>query len=379
MPRRSSLLFKRVSTWAFKRLTLIFALCLFLDVFHRSEAQEIVNVFAWIGSLPDKVIKDFEKETNIKVNLDVYSGNDVLEAQLLMGASKYDVIFPTARPIGKNHVEANLYLKLDHSKLPNLKNLDQKFIDLFLDYDPKADYVLPFSWGFVGFAYNEELIKKIDPKAPIDSWGMFFEESVVHKFKKCGVSLLEEGQDVFPYVMQYLGLNPNEFSLKNLERAYEHMQTIRPYIKQFNSYQSLAALVNGELCLVQGVNCDIARFQRVAMQKKTPMRVKFVYPKEGTFLWCDVIAIPRTSKNPDNAHKFINYLLDGKVGARITAKTLAASANKEARRYIKKEILENPIIYPTEEHLHKMMVEGIPTRQYERKSNRYWLQLRMAY
>ncbi len=38
-------------------------------------------------------------------------------------------------------------------------------------------------------------------------------------------------------------------------------------------------------------------------------------PTEGSLLWQDTMAIPKGAPHPDNAHAFMNFVLDAEVGA----------------------------------------------------------------
>ena len=48
----------------------------------------------------------------------------------------------------------------------------------------------------------------------------------------------------------------------------------------------------------------------------------------------------------DLAEKFINYLLDGKIGAQLSSYTQFASPNKAALPFLPDAVRGNPVIYP---------------------------------
>ena len=62
-----------------------------------------------------------------------------------------------------------------------------------------------------------------------------------------------------------------------------------------------------------------------------------VFPKEGPVLWVDTLAIPKTSKNPDGAHKLINYLLGAKAAEKLTLAIGYPTANLEAKKSASKK------------------------------------------
>ncbi len=60
-------------------------------------AQEnVVNVYNWSDYIAEDTIANFEAETGIKVNYDVYDNNEIVDAKLLAGNSGYDIVVPWA-------------------------------------------------------------------------------------------------------------------------------------------------------------------------------------------------------------------------------------------------------------------------------------------
>ena len=88
---------------------------------------------------------------------------------------------------------------------------------------------------------------------------------------------------------------------------------------------------------------------RIAKKEKAPLTL--VFPKEGPVLWVDNLAITSTSKNPEGAHKLINYMLGAKAAEKLTLAIGYPTANLEAKKVLPKEITEDPSIYPTAEVL----------------------------
>ena len=89
-----------------------------------AQEEKVLNVFNWSDYVAPDTIANFEKETGIKVNYDVYDSNDILETKISVGKSGYDVVFPSASPFFARQVKAGLYQKLDLTKIPNAKGVD---------------------------------------------------------------------------------------------------------------------------------------------------------------------------------------------------------------------------------------------------------------
>ncbi len=72
------------------------------------------------------------------------------------GGSAYDIAVPSEYTI-ETMKEEDLLIPIDHSKLPNLKNIDPYFLDLA--FDPGNKYSIPYFWGTVGIVYNPNLVE----------------------------------------------------------------------------------------------------------------------------------------------------------------------------------------------------------------------------
>jgi len=121
-------------------------------------------------------------------------------------------------------------------------------------------------------------------------------------------------------------------------------------------------VVSGDAALAIVYNGDAIR----AMSEDP--NVDFVIPREGSILWVDAMAIPAGAPNPEGAHKFINYLLDAKTGAKLANFIRYASPNAAALPLVNAADRSNPKIYPPEEVMKRLdYLEdlGADTRLYD--------------
>src|ERR1700752_11493 len=140
-----------------------------------AQAQErAVNFYNWSNYMAPGVLEDFTKETGIKVVYDTFDANETLETRLLAGKSGYDVVVPTAYFL-QRQIAANIFQKLDKSKLPNLANAWAFVIEHLATYDPGNRFAANYMWGAAGIGYNVDAVKKtLGPDAAIDSWDIIF-------------------------------------------------------------------------------------------------------------------------------------------------------------------------------------------------------------
>lgn len=72
-----------------------------------AQEEKVLNVYNWSDYIADDTIANFEKETGIHVNYDVYDSNEILEAKLLAGNSGYDVVVPSANFLERQSRQAS--------------------------------------------------------------------------------------------------------------------------------------------------------------------------------------------------------------------------------------------------------------------------------
>ncbi len=293
-------------------------------------AQGSVNVYNWSDYIAENQLKDFAKDTGIKVNYTTYDSNEILDAKLRTGKSGYDVVVPTASPFFVRQLHANIFLPLDRSRLKNWKNLDPVIMTALARYDPDNRHGIPWMWGTTGIGYNVAEIRKRLPDAPVDSLRMIFDPAVVSKFKDCGVMLLDSATDVLPAALKYLGLDPDSKNLADLTKAADVVKAIRPYVRKFHSSEYINALAGGNICLAFGFSGDIFQARDRGAKAAAKVEIDYAIPREGSLLWIDVAGIPKDATNVENAYRFLDFMLEPKVAAASSELTGYANGNKAA-------------------------------------------------
>ncbi len=330
-----------------------------------------VRVYNWSDYIDEEVLKDFEKETGIKVIYDVFDSNELLETKLLAGGSGYDVVVPTG-PFLSRQITAGVFQKLDKSKLPNLKNTWPLINERTALYDPGNEYSINYMWGTTGIGYNEAKIKERMADAPVDSWDLIFKPEIVSKFKDCGIFLLDAADDILPVALLYLGLDPNSKDPGDLDKAGKLLEQIRPNIQKFHSSEFINALANGDICIAVGYSGDILQARDRAEEAKNGVTVGYKIPKEGAQMWFDQMAIPADAKHVEEAHAFLNYMLDPKVIAKASNYVNYANGNLASQEFIDDEIKGDTSIFPDEATLKRLFVKNPYDAKTQRVVTRIW-------
>ena len=321
------------------------------------DAEKVVNVSNWSDYIDMENVKAFEKEYGIKVNYDTYDGDETLEAKLLTGHTGYDVVFPSSNYFARG-IRTGLYLKLDKPALGNMNNIDRWILDLLSKQaDPGNQYAAPYNFGTNGFTYNVDMINKRMKDAPVDSLKMIFDPAVLAKFQDCGVSFLDSPEDVIPLALAYLGKNPTSQDEADIKAAVDMLMKVRPFIKKFDSAGYLNDLPNKDLCVAMSWSGDYATATQRAIDAKIKINLAYTIPKEGTNIWFDAMVVPKDAPHPKNAMLFINFMMRPEVAAANTNVSYYATANMAAMKYVNKDILDDPAIYPDP----KVMANGYPS------------------
>ena len=173
-------------------------------------AENELKIFIWSEYMDEENMpKDFEKATGIKVRLDLYESNEEMMAKLQAGGvSQYDIIVPSDY-IMPSLINLKLIQPLDHSKLPNLKNLGAKFKET--TFDPGNKYSVGWQWGTVGLMYRKDRISDTD----VQSWSIIFDP----KKDPGPFALIDSVREMMGIALLYLGYDFNSINPKELKAA----------------------------------------------------------------------------------------------------------------------------------------------------------------
>lgn len=338
--------------------------------------QRSVNFYNWSNYIAPGVLEAFTKETGIKVVYDTFDANETLETRLLAGKSGYDVVVPTAYFL-QRQIKANVFQKLDKSKLPNLTNAWPFVTSQLAIYDPGNQYGANYMWGTTGIGYNVKAARQIlGPSAAIDSWDLIFKPENLAKFRDCGIHMLDSADDILPAALNYLGLDPNSTGQADLEKAADLVLKIRPYVRKFHSSEYLSALATGEICLVVGWSGDIMQARSRAAEANNGVEIGYAIPKEGAQMFFDNLAIPADAKNVSEAYELINYLYRPEVAARNSDFLSYPNGNLESQKLVDPRILNDKNIYPDDAMLKKLFVITARDPVTQRTINRLWTRVK---
>ncbi|WP_320033932.1 extracellular solute-binding protein [Halarcobacter sp.] len=277
-----------------------------------------LNLYAWSDYISEDMIKAFEKETGIKVNLTTYGSNDeVLNKLRASKGNGFDIVMPSVT-YGQQWYKHRLLQPLDLTKL-NVAGCEKSMWDSSASFGGEfrgKRYIVPFNWGTEAIAVNTE---KLDAKANKISYGDLWKDNLDSKVTvRAHSSLIGVGLylDRIGKVKsnRMLDTYKDEQTMRDVyskitDYVIEHKNNIRQFWS--NAQETTNAFMQNGCVIGQTWDGPAMR-----MMSETNGKIKFMAPKEGAITWMDGMAIPKGAKNVSAAYAWINwYYNGGKSGA----------------------------------------------------------------
>ena len=311
-----------------KLLSVLLALSMLaaLPLLSSAEEEKVLNIFSWDGYVDyASVIQPFEQQTGIKVNYAPFSTNDEMFKKLQEnGASEYDLVIASDYILNTARLEG-LMLPLDKEQLPNFANLDERFISQY--FDPDNEYVVPYMSGIPLIVYNPDMVQ-IEIDGFEDLWDPSLADSI---------GLIDDARVSIGMVLLSMGQSMNTTDDAVLAQAKEKLFALRENIHVLEYENLHNSLISGDISVAYTFT------PYVALALDANPNLKVVWPKEGLGFGIDGAFIPANAPHPDNAHAFLNYLLDGQVAATMAEWQYYCTPNAAAQEFLSDAYKNNPV------------------------------------
>ncbi len=262
-----------------------------------------LNLYNWVDYTPPELIKKFEQETGIKVNVDTYDSNETLLAKLKSGATGYDVAVPSQNFV-TIMVSEGMLEKINVKGMSNYKNVDSRWKGP--KWDPNQEYTVPYQMGSTSFSIN-----MANYSGAGNSLKEFFEPNSELSGK---VQVFRTPDEVIPLALMLLGHEQCNEDPRDMKEVQALLLKQKPHVKTYNSETMVANLSSGEVLAS-------SHWDGYSMKNRTENNVpelKFVHPKEGIIGWFDSLVVPKGAPNKANAEKFLNFMMDAANGAGLS-------------------------------------------------------------
>jgi spermidine/putrescine transport system substrate-binding protein len=296
-----------------------------------TKLEDDLSIYNWADYVNPKTYPMFEKEFDIKVTEDNYASNEDALAKLQAGARGYDIVVPTGYMI-ETMIQKNLLFELDHSKIPNLSNVNPQFLDL--PFDPGNKYSVPKDYGTTGYGYRSRFVKD-----EMTSWEDFF--SLAPKYSG-RYTVLNSPPEVVGAALKMLGYSYNTTNASEIAEATDVLVKFKPHVRKITSSMR-EIMISGEAWISLTWNGEIGY---VALDAAD---ARYVVPSEGSEVWTDNWAVVAGAPHPAAAHAFINWQLQPEIQALDTEYHYYGSVVEGVDQYLDPAIANDESVFPPEE------------------------------
>ena len=302
----------------------------------------------------------------------------MLEAKLLAGNSGYDVVVPTSNFL-QRQIAADVYLPLDKSKLPNLKNMDPALMEKAPAYDPGNEHAVIYMWGTIGIGYNKAKVEeRLGEDAPVDSWTLVFDPEYAAKLADCGITMLDSlDRHAADRALAYLGLDPRPPSADDMREGGGPARCRCGPTSATSTRRSTSPTSRTARSAWRSASRATSTSpRRGPRRRRTASRSPTACPTEGTQLWFDMMAIPADAPNPEAAYKWINFIMEPQITADITNYVSYANANAASMPLVDEAVKNDPSIFPPPEVMAKLFPTVTYGPKVDRTITRLWTKVR---
>lgn len=297
-----------------------------------------LHVYNWVDYINPDLIPEFEKANNCRVVMDNYDSNEAMYAKIQAGAKGYDLIFPSSYMVSIMNKQ-QMIIPIDHSKIPNIKHIDEAFIKL--TEDSAMHHSVPYMISVTGIGY----VKSAVGEAVDASWSIFERKDLAGR-----MTMLDDAREAIGAALKYMGYSLNTTNVDELNAAKEVMLKWKQNLAKYESILYNRGLASQEFLVSQGYNGDVMQVAQEAPD------VAFMLPKEGTSIASDDMVIPKDAPNKELAYAFINFLLDPQVAAKNMEYVYYEAPNKAALKLLPQDMLDDPAFHLPEAYMKKCEV-----------------------
>jgi spermidine/putrescine transport system substrate-binding protein len=336
-----------------------------------AHAGDTLYLYNWNNYISDATVARFEAECRCRVVQDYYSDNEEMLAKLAAGASGYDLIVPTGYA-----VEALLRSKqlrpIEKSRLANFKNLKPEFLGAF--FDPGNRYSVPYAYTITLIGYNTRKLGELG--LPTDTWALIFAPEYLSRLKG-RVTVLDSQRELMGAAMKYLGYSANDADERKWKQARDLILRAKPYWAAFNASSYIKELTLGNIWVAHGYSNDMFQANADAVKAGRGFSIAASIPREGAVLALDSMVLHKTSRHPELALRFIDFMLRGENSAELTNLIGSGNPNRDAMAHVRAEIAADQAIFPDPATLGRLEMLRDLDRKSRRVLNRIWTEIKL--
>ncbi|HQW38345.1 MAG TPA: spermidine/putrescine ABC transporter substrate-binding protein [Usitatibacteraceae bacterium] len=334
-------------------------------------AEDVLHLYNWNNYVSEETLARFEAACRCRVKQDYYSDNEEMLAKLEAGAEGYDLLVPTGNAV-ESLIRRGALRPVDKPLLANLGNLKPEYRDPW--YDPGGKYSVPYATSITLIGYNREKLRELG--LPTDTWALIFEPRYLERIKG-KVTVLNSQRELLGAAMRYLGHSVQERDPARWAEAKAVILRAKPYWAAFSNSTYIKDLAIGNIWVAHGYSNDMFRAREDAKAAKRPFTIGFTTPKEGAVLAVDGFVLHKSGRRPDLAHRFIDFMLEGRNAADVSNLIGAGNPNAAAMPFVRPEIAAEPAIFPPAADLERLEMLRDFDPALRRTLSRLWTEIKV--
>lgn len=262
-------------------------------IFNSLSSKDSINVATWTDMLDEVMIKKFEEETGIHINLSYFDNNDELLVKIRATKGEgYDLIIPSDHTVELLKKDG-LLKAFDKSKITVWNRIEPRLLGAY--FDPENAYSIPYYWGIYGIGVNTVFFndQNISPR-----WDLIFKPLP----NNAKISMLDNPREAILLTALYVNgslENINECVIQKIKKLLIEQKR---WVEAYTEFRADYLLLSTTCPVV--VTTTPAMFRLMGVQSN----IDFLVPEEGTFMTTDNWVIPQASTKEESVYAFINFL-----------------------------------------------------------------------
>lgn len=294
----------------------------------------VLNISNYESYIDEDLLTEYEENNNVKINYVTYPTPEDMYTKVNAGGTDFDVII-TGEYMIEKMINEDMLAKIDFNNVSNYQFVNEQFKNQ--PYDPNNEYAVPYFWGTLGILYNTQTVKE-----DIGTWDILWNEKYTNK-----ILMMDSQRDAFASALKKLGYSLNTTNIEELQEAKELLINQKPVV--------MAYVVDEALDMMIAEEADIALIwsgEAVAAMGENE-NLSYFIPEEGSNIWIDAMCIPKTSKNKEEAEKFINFLTSKEATLRNIDQVWYSTVHTKAIEEVDDFLFENPAFNPSPDDIEK--------------------------
>lgn len=326
-----------------------------------------VYVYNWGEYIDEDVIAQFKEETGIDVIYDMFETNEEMYPVIEAGGVKYDAVCPSDYMIQKM-IENNMLAEINFDNVPNIKEIDSKYMDMSRSFDPDNKYSVPYCWGTVGILYNTSMVAPEDaPTKWSDLWDEKFKDNIL---------MQDSVRDAFMVALKSLGYSMNTTNEAEIAEARDLLIKQKPLVQAYVIDQVRDKMIGGEAAMGVIYSGEMLYIQQEVADLGLDYSLEYVIPEDGTNLWLDSWVIPANAPNKENAEKWINFLCRPDIAKKNFEYITYPTPNKGAFDLLDSDLQNNKAVFPDTDSLKNCEVFQYLGTDVDSIYNEYWKEVK---